>query len=117
MGLQFAMRFLKHMQRLTIERKINQSYAKRLAAKGCNPEGVFWNSRANQINRFSTLLALIETTKVTDPHSDKAEHPVTIAEIGCGYGALFGYLREIEIPDKWHYHGVDINPSMIAACQ
>ena len=63
----FAMKFLQRMRRLTIERKINQTYAKRLAAKGSQPEGVFWNSEANQINRFVTLLALIEAVTGDGP--------------------------------------------------
>ena len=111
------MKFLQHIQRFTIKRKINQSYAKRLAAKGSQPEGVFWNSKANQINRFLTLLALIETASGANAISAKIQHPVSIAEIGCGYGALYGFLRQRTLSHQWHYHGVDINPAMIAACQ
>ena len=113
----FAMKFLQRMRRFTIERKINQTYAKRLAAKGSRPEGVFWNSEANQINRFVTLLALIDTVTVDGPITGKAGYPVSIAEIGCGYGALYRYLQQRDAPDRWRYHGVDINPAMIAACR
>ena len=115
-GLQFAMKFLQRMQHLAIERKIND-YAKRLAAKGSQPEGVFWNSEANQINRFVTLLALINTATGTEPGTSNAGRPFSIAEIGCGYGALYRYLQQRNPPDRWRYHGVDINPAMIAACR
>ena len=113
----FAMKFLQRMRRLTIERRINQTYAKRLAAKGSQPEGVFWNSEANQTNRFVTLLALIDTVTIDRPMAGKAGYPVSIAEIGCGYGALYRYLQQRDAPERWRYHGVDINPTMIAACR
>ena len=111
------MKFLQRIRHLAIKRRINQTYAKRLAAKGSQPEGVFWNSEANQINRFVTLLALINTATGIEPSTNNAGRPVLIAEIGCGYGALYRYLQQRNAPDRWHYHGVDINPAMIAACR
>ena len=111
------MKFLQRMRHLAIERRINQTYAKRLAAKGSQPEGVFWNSEANQINRFVTLLALINMATGTEHSTSNDGRPVSIAEIGCGYGALYRYLQQKNAPDRWRYHGVDINPAMIAACR
>ncbi len=110
------MKFLQQVRRFAIERRINQSYTKRLASKGSQPEGVFWNSEANQINRFITLIALIETTRRFNAIGDEAKNPISIAEIGCGYGALYRYLQDKKMFDQWSYHGVDINPAMIAAC-
>ena len=49
--------------------------------------------------------------------TSNAGRPVSIAEIGCGYGALYRYLQQKNAPDRWRYHGVDINPAMIAACR
>ena len=94
------MKFFQRMQHLAIERRINQTYSKRLAAKGSQPEGVFWNSEANQINRFVTLLALINTVTRTELSTSDTGRPVSIAEIGCGYGALFRYLQQKNAPDR-----------------
>ena len=79
------------MRHLAIERKINQTYAKRLAAKGSQPEGVFWNSEANQINRFVTLLALINTVTRTE-------------QVPAMLDALFQSLRSVVATE----HSIDI---------
>ena len=103
------MLFFDRLRRYAIEHDLNQIYRRRLAARGTRPEGVFWNSKPNQINRFATLAELIGTAS--------GSAALSIAEIGCGYGALFAYLSERPHYASWRYQGIDINPKMIDACK
>lgn len=107
-----SMKIFERIRRSNIERSLNQTYRRRLDARGNTPQGVFWNSKKNQTNRFITLLDLIKGA------NREAAHPprVTIAEIGCGYGALFALMNSDPTLKDWHYQGVDINPAMIKAC-
>ena len=101
------------LQIMAMERGLNRTYGKRLAVRGTSPQGVFWNSRRNQIARFETLLALIVRANKSRANNSGT---TTIADIGCGYGALLEYLQARQKFAHFRYQGLDINPSMIAAC-
>lgn len=76
-------------------------YAAKLAEHGDTPRGVDWNGEESQTNRFEQLC------KVIDPKKGN----FSLNDLGCGYGALLGYLQ-----DKFSsttYLGVDISPEMI----
>jgi len=79
-------------------------YTGRLTAHGQTPAGVDWNSHAGQVIRFDQLL------KVVDP-----SQPYSIADIGCGYGALLDYL--VELGHTTRYIGLDIALPMIEAAR
>ena len=69
----------------SIEAGVIRAYTVALGRHGATPQGVFWNSAKSQNARFAALLAMIRA------HRAKADaHPPTIADIGCGYGALYG---------------------------
>ena len=95
----------------SIEAGVIRAYSSALGRHGATPQGVFWNSAKSQNTRFAALLAMIRA------HRAKADaRPPTIADIGCGYGALYGYMqRRAEYAD-WGYSGLDINPAMIRSC-
>ena len=90
------------------ERQINRTYRNRLANRGKTAQGVFWRSQTSQIARFDALLSLT--------HQLAPQKPVTIADIGCGYGALLAFINNTPAYAHTIYHGVDINQAMIAAC-
>jgi SAM-dependent methyltransferase len=75
-------------------------YARRIEKHGQTPAGVDWNSAAGQIMRFDQLL------KVVDP-----SQPYSIADIGCGYGALLDRIRQLGHAVR--YTGIDIAAPMI----
>jgi SAM-dependent methyltransferase len=90
------------------ERRLNRTYGNRLANWGRTAQGVFWRSQTSQIARFDALLSLV--------HQLAPQKPVTIADIGCGYGAMLTFINKTPAYAQTVYHGVDINRAMIAAC-
>ena len=90
------------------ERQLNQVYRDRLANQGATPKGVFWKSKSSQFARFDALLKLVHQTKPTAP--------VSIADIGCGYGAMLDFITSSKNFENITYHGLDINQAMIKAC-
>ena len=90
------------------ERQLNRTYRNRLANRGRTAQGVFWRSQSSQIARFDALLSLV--------HQLAPQKPVTIADIGCGYGAMLAFIKKTPAYAQTVYHGVDINRAMIAAC-
>jgi SAM-dependent methyltransferase len=101
----------KYLRRLAIEHDLNQLYRQRLSSRGTSPQGVFWNSLQNQTNRFAALLGMI--ADAAPAHHDTP----TLCEVGCGYGAMLEYMNSRRRFTGWRYQGVDINPTMIAACR
>ena len=93
----------------TLEYKLNRAYKDRLATFGPAPKGVFWRNQSTQIARFDALLKLVATvTPVPNP---------TIADIGCGYGAMLEFTKKTPRYQRFHYIGVDINRAMINSCK
>lgn len=79
-------------------------YGERIAEHGQTAAGVDWNSQEGQITRFNQLLKLVDPSK-----------PYSIADIGCGYGALLDYLSELGHTTR--YVGVDVSAAMIDAAR
>ena len=91
------------------ERKLNRTYRNRLASKGNTAQGVFWRSQSSQTARFEALLSLVQQLR--------GSQPTSIADIGCGYGAMLDFINASSSFRHIKYQGVDINPAMVAACQ
>jgi SAM-dependent methyltransferase len=83
---------------------VSRYYAERLAAHGACAQGVDWNGPQSQRLRFAQLLRICEGVE-----------DFSLNDIGCGYGALFGYLREQG--SRVDYLGVDISRAMIARAE
>ena len=90
------------------ERQLNRTYRDRLASKGRTAQGVFWRSQSSQFARFEALLSLV--------YKLRGYQPTSIADIGCGYGAMLDFINQSSNFRHIEYSGVDINRSMIAAC-
>ena len=79
-------------------------YEGRLQEFGAIARGVDWNSAESQANRFDELVP-----------ADAIGSMASILDYGCGYGALFTYLRDREWSGQ--YCGYDVAPSMTAAAR
>jgi SAM-dependent methyltransferase len=78
-------------------------YTKKLKEYGDTPRGVDWNGEEGQLARFEQLC------KVFDP----AVSSFSINDLGCGYGALLGYLQGKHA--SLRYLGIDVSSEMIRA--
>lgn len=99
---------LRRLMFASYERQLNRAYRNRLASKGSTAQGVFWRSQSSQFARFDALLSLV--------HQLRARKPVSIADIGCGYGAMLDFINTSSSFRHIEYWGVDINRAMIDAC-
>ena len=99
----------KRLNQSLFEASIKYAYTQRFREKGAQAKGVFWASHASQRARFEQVLVDI-----------KAEYGSTnfsLADIGCGYGALFAYIQSKPAWNQIDYSGVDITPEMINYCK
>ena len=90
---------------LYLNLKINRIYSKNFVQNGKKPQSVFWNSYFNQTKRFEELLDLIPQTELNKS--------VLIADVGCGYGAMYEFIRSKEKYKTINYVGIDININFI----
>ena len=74
-------------------------------------EGLFWNSKESQENRFKIINDLL--SKYTN---DKDQNSFKIADVGCGYGDLHLFLKN-HFQKKILYRGYDINRDFINFCK
>ena len=100
---------LRKVMYTALERKLKRAYKDRLAAIGPAPKGVFWRNQSTQIARFDALLDLVTTVT---PAAN-----TSIADIGCGYGAMLEFLQKTPRYQRFQYTGVDINQAMIISCK
>jgi SAM-dependent methyltransferase len=80
-------------------------YAEKLAEHGDTPRGVDWNGEESQMVRFTQLCKII----------DPKPRNFSLNDLGCGYGALLDYLRDMYA--NFTYLGVDISNEMIKAAE
>lgn len=78
-------------------------YSAKLAAHGQTAQGVDWNGDESQRLRFAQLSKIIETT------------PFSLADLGCGYGAMLDYLTAHYT--EFSYTGIDVSADMVGAAQ
>jgi SAM-dependent methyltransferase len=89
---------------IAIHKQVEVYYTAKAARYGATPAGVDWNSTASQQLRFRQLLRVCPERP-----------PFSLLDFGCGYGALYGWLREQGI--VCDYRGFDLSPRMIAMAQ
>jgi SAM-dependent methyltransferase len=78
-------------------------YEGKLSSFGTTPRGVDWKDARSQHLRFEQLLRALRL--------DQCRDPFRIVDFGCGYGALFPFLRERGLDCT--YVGYDASPRMI----
>jgi SAM-dependent methyltransferase len=84
--------------------EVERLYTSGLERFGAEPRSVGWNDEASQRLRFAKLAQLL----VPAP-----SRPITVNDIGCGYGSLFGFLDELDGVELAGYHGYDISAPML----
>jgi SAM-dependent methyltransferase len=87
---------------------LRERYHAWLAEHGAtSPRAVGWNDAGFQQLRFALLAQVMEGTE-----------PVSVADFGCGTGALFSHLAaRSEPPPLGAYVGYDLAPAMIRAAR
>jgi SAM-dependent methyltransferase len=92
------------MSHQAITQHVADYYSKKLEAHGVTHLGVDWNSAESQWLRFRQL-----------HRGFHWEQPFSIADYGCGYGALLNYLLDCNL--NFQYTGYDISEAMIQAAR
>jgi SAM-dependent methyltransferase len=97
------------LRALRYGRLIRRVYTRRFAKYGRHPAGIFWSNEHRQLSRFKILLDQILFVQ--------PKGTVSVADVGCGYGAMLYFIRENRAYDRLVYSGYDINPTLIKACK
>jgi SAM-dependent methyltransferase len=84
------------------------SYEKQFLLHGATPEGVYWVGSERQELRFQLLLKAVFEKNGLDN--------ISIADVGCGYGALADYINKTLHNKKLRYFGYDISERLIGQC-
>ena len=79
-------------------------YSAKLAEHGETPRGVDWNGEESQVLRFEQLGKVIDRSA-----------GFSLTDLGCGYGALFEYLRPRY--RDFSYIGCDVSGDMVRAAR
>ncbi|OEJ65698.1 class I SAM-dependent methyltransferase [Magnetovibrio blakemorei] len=88
---------------------ISMAYTYRVNQCGPVANGVFWKDKDGQELRYELLLQAIEEQDLNGP--------ITVNDLGCGYGALFDLMADQPMMQGGHYYGYDISPKMISEAQ
>ena len=97
------------LRALRYGRLIRNVYTKRFVKYGRQPAGIFWSNEQRQVSRFKIILDQILFVR--------PKGSVSIADVGCGYGAMLRFIRENKAYSRLIYSGYDINPTLIKACK
>jgi len=77
---------------------------------GATPKGVDWPNEHDLNVRFQVMLDICH-------HALKKTEPVSILDLGCGYGALYDFILKNDLANKIQYHGVDLSEKMIISAK
>lgn len=86
--------------------RIGRAYGSAVESQGPRAAGVGWSSEVGQMLRFRVLLRLLD--------SAPPDRPVSVHDLGCGYGALWPLLAALDSPKVARYTGYDICRPMVA---
>jgi SAM-dependent methyltransferase len=86
-----------------VHARIEAYYADKVARHGATPRGVDWTCIATQELRFVQLLKLCDFSR-----------PFSLNDVGCGYGALTGFLGRRHPVTEVDYLGIDLSRAMIS---
>src|SRR3989339_1295714 len=88
---------------------VSRVYTYRINECGPVANGVFWKDSDGQILRLELLLQTVA--------QEDLNGPITINDLGCGYGALFDLVKNEPMMRGGRYIGYDISPEMIATAK
>ena len=92
-----------------INKNLDFIFQRRFKQFGPTARGSFWLSKSRQNDRFAIICEQVRATL--------NESPMTIADVGCGYGALVPYLQEKRPFPFECYYGIDICFDLISYCK
>lgn len=90
-----------HNKKADLLSDVADYYSEKLARYGETPQGVDWNGKEGQVLRFEQLCRIID------------REAFSLNDLGCGYGALFGFLSKRYA--AYSYLGIDVSEHMIRA--
>lgn len=88
---------------------ISRVYTYRINECGPVANGVFWRDADGQMLRLELLLQTVT--------GEDLNGPITVNDLGCGYGALFDLIKDEPMMKGGRYFGYDISPDMVKAAQ
>jgi SAM-dependent methyltransferase len=86
-----------------VHARIEAYFTDKISRHGVGPRGVDWTCTATQELRFVQLLKLCDFSR-----------PFSLNDVGCGYGALVGFVARHHPEADIDYLGVDLSPAMIS---
>lgn len=89
-----------------ITSKLKEHYSHKFELHGASPRGVDWANEEDVWLRYEKMLDVIPRQTI-----DRNE-PVSLLDVGCGYGGLYLYAKRLGIPVR--YTGIDVAENMIA---
>jgi SAM-dependent methyltransferase len=92
-----------------VEYEIGKVYDNRFLEFGPRPTASMWFSKKRQYQRFEIIFDQVINLY-------KAE-PISLSDVGCGYGAFLEYLSEKDLKAEWIYSGYDISIEVIKFCK
>lgn len=90
-------------------RDVGRLYSDNVSTLGPGPKSVGWRDEGAQRLRFEKLAYVID--------GDNGGEGLTYNDLGCGYGAMFPFLRDLPGTSLRRYSGYDISPEMLAAAR
>ncbi len=91
--------------RTDLLKEVASYYSEKLIRHGETPLGVDWNGAEGQILRFEQLCKIIPA----------GTEGFSLNDLGCGYGALTDFLRDIY--PIYSYIGIDVSIEMVRAAR
>ena len=88
-----------------ISESLKKHYEETFARFGATSRGVDWGSY--EADHKLRLERMLDVTTLSVPLS----RPVTLLDVGCGYGSLIDLIKERK--QNIHYHGIDISSAMV----
>jgi len=89
--------------------RVANTYDHLVADLGTQPHAVLWPGKKGQRARFRALMRVFGW--------DRWRGGISVADLGCGYGALFDVLRWSPALRGGSYRGYDISSRMVAAAR
>ncbi len=86
--------------------KVEKFYSDAITEYGAVASGVNWKSKREQEIRFEYLARVVPDGTA----------PVDVADIGCGYAALYSFLKDRGVP-LVRYFGYDVSSAMVKSAQ
>lgn len=98
--------------------RIAATYDWTFGLHGRSARAVLWHNRRGQALRFRQLVTLFGPEVKRGGLFRRAQAPVALADLGCGYGALFDWLKRRRWlgPDT-RYVGYDLSERMVEAAR